>query len=565
MKEGRQARKKDFQSILTTMMICACLLSVLILGLAQIGLSARVFSGLAYEDLESFLDNVNHKWELRIQYVEKLVMGMHHKEQIMDFLQEELQEEQSYGEAERELKSWADLFSEENTAEGFPFIDNIAVFRKDGKAVSSHYYPGTVEEKEQILAQMQECRRQMEASGELFFYLPEEDHIFLSMWLYDENMQQAGSCVISIGVNAVHALFGALDMYPDSVWQLTGGGNVLIASGGELPPEESREILIGGQHYLQNVWKGSFHMESRTAVRKHVIYASMQSILWPLCLILLVVLGAAGTSVYFLSRHLTRPFQEMGEDMKRFGKRKFDVRMREFRTREFQELSELFNEMADEIQTLITQVYEKELLAARAQMKYLQSQINPHFMFNILTMVSMKAGLKGETELQKILTAFAGLLQGKIFRQGEVLIPLSEEMELTEFYLFLQKERFAGKIAYDISCPEDCMSWRIPRLVIEPLVENAVSHGLEPKEEAGTVWIEIRQDSSGLEILVRDDGVGFDPAGQELEDGRHTHVSLNNTKQLLQTMYGDRACLEVESRPGAGTQVRIRLPREEQV
>ena len=96
--------------------------------------------------------------------------------------------------------------------------------------------------------------------------------------------------------------------------------------------------------------------------------------------------------------------------------------MREFDTREFDEISTRFNEMTGQIKNLITEVYEKQLLATQAQVKYLQSQINPHFMFNILSMLSMKAGLQGNKELQKLLSAFSRLIQGKIFRNGEIEI-----------------------------------------------------------------------------------------------------------------------------------------------
>lgn len=180
----------------------------------------------------------------------------------------------------------------------------------------------------------------------------------------------------------------------------------------------------------------------------------------------------------------------------------------------------------------------------------------------------MKAGLQGNKELQKLLSAFSRLIQGKIFRNGEIEIPLFQEMELIEFYLLLQGERFAGKITYDILCSEEVKNARIPRLSVEPLVENAVSHGLEPKPGSGHIRVEAKEENGKLRIQIKDDGVGFDVEeqkknkGQAVEDEKHTHIGLTNTQQMLHTIYGEEASMKIESTPGAGTCVTMCLPLE---
>ena len=132
----------------------------------------------------------------------------------------------------------------------------------------------------------------------------------------------------------------------------------------------------------------------------------------------------------------------------------------------------------------------KNLPATRLQVKYLQAQITPHFQFNILSMLSIKAKMAGNEELYQSLRAFSELVRGKIFRKKEIMIPVAEELELVEFYLYLQNSRFRDKITYEIIYPgEELKEDLIPRLLIEPLVENAVSHGLEPKEGNGKVCV----------------------------------------------------------------------------
>ena len=142
-----------------------------------------------------------------------------------------------------------------------------------------------------------------------------------------------------------------------------------------------------------------------------------------------------------------------------------------------------------------------------------------------------------------------------------------KEMELIEFYLLLQRERFTGKITYDIFCSEEVKEARIPRLSVEPLVENAVAHGLEPKPGNGHIQVEARKEDGKLWIQVKDDGVGFDvkklkSKWQDAGDEKHTHIGLTNTQQMLHTIYGNEASMEIESTPDVGTCVTMRLPLE---
>ena len=569
-------KRKAFRTELTVMMVLACICSVLILGVAQIVLSIQNFSRQAYSDLEFYLENINNQFHIKMQYLEEMVISFRHNSAIKHFLKG-MEENDYYNkeEAQEQLKSCANLFSEGNIIDAiYPFVDSAYLFNQKGEWISSRYYPGTVEDEVIGSLKYVEINRIFQESGEEFLYQVQEENIYLCTWIYDENMQTMGSCVVSIGKAAVDCLFGRLKEYPGHMWIVAGNQKQLLFfnEAGNSQSEQllkimgelSGEILIGGKNQVFHIVKSGFGIESRVAVRKDVIYDSIQSMLQPFCLVLLLVLGIAGTTVFTLSMRLTKPLQEMGEDIKRFGKEKFDVRMREFDTREFHEISLLFNEMAEQLQKLITQVYEKQILAAKSQMKYLQSQINPHFMFNILTMIGMKAGLKGNVEIQKLLSAFARLIQGKIFREGEILIPLSEEIELIEFYLFLQSERYAGKISYEISCSQELKEYKIPRLTVEPLVENAVSHGLEPKPDKGSISIQVWESEEKLWIQVEDNGVGFDVANMEHidTDSKHTHIGLTNTRQMLHVVYGDKAGIQVESQLGKGTKALIFIPLE---
>ena len=279
----------------------------------------------------------------------------------------------------------------------------------------------------------------------------------------------------------------------------------------------------------------------------------------------------------------------MISNIRAFGNQNLDVRMEDSTIQEFHDIGQVFNEMADRIEYLITEVYEKQLLATKSQVKYLQSQLNPHFQFNILAMLSLKAKMSGNEELYESLNAFSKLMQGKIFRDKEIKIKVKEELEIVQFYLFLQKERYQDKLMYEINLSDEQIKENlIPRLLIEPLVENAVSHGLEPQKESGMIKVCLYEENTSeesakeekinhteqikrLHIIVEDNGVGMDyeklnedQENEIPENGKigHTHTGLKNTQRMLQILYGEDYELDIESKKGKGTRIEIILPSE---
>lgn len=141
-----------------------------------------------------------------------------------------------------------------------------------------------------------------------------------------------------------------------------------------------------------------------------------------------------------------------------------------------------------------------------------------------------------------------------------------------KFYLYLQNSRFSEKISYEIRYDsEEVRRDMIPRLLIEPLVENAVSHGLEPKDGNGNILVDIYEEGQELHIIVEDDGVGLEPedltARRKMEEEspeeiEHTHTGLENTRRLLHILYGEKCRLELSGKKGEGTRVEIVLPVE---
>jgi len=200
-----------------------------------------------------------------------------------------------------------------------------------------------------------------------------------------------------------------------------------------------------------------------------------------------------------------------------------------------------------------------------AELKALQTQVNPHFLFNTLNAASRLAMMEGAPRTQELVFALASLLRYSL-RKIDQLVPLSEEILHIRLYLFIHQIRYPDRIRVEIDVPQELMTVRVPLLTLQPLVENAIVHGLEPKIEGGTVRISGRKCNGQALIVVEDTGVGMPPdrlaevVSSRSGRGHTTGLGLNNVRSRLRHYFGPESDITVESRPGAGTRVTIRVP-----
>ena len=203
------------------------------------------------------------------------------------------------------------------------------------------------------------------------------------------------------------------------------------------------------------------------------------------------------------------------------------------------------------------QQMQKELYEAKVSV--MVSQIRPHFIYNALTSIAMMCEIDPGTAQEATVT-FADYLRGNMdsLRQTNP-VPFSTELDHLKKYLYIEKMRFADllNIEYDIQT----VDFQLPLLSIQPLVENAVKHGVGMKEDGGTVTIATKETDTAYEVIVSDDGVGFDPDAPKPDDGK-THIGMENTKKRLRDMCG--AHVEITSAVGEGTTARVILPKEGQ-
>ena len=240
------------------------------------------------------------------------------------------------------------------------------------------------------------------------------------------------------------------------------------------------------------------------------------------------------------------------------------------------EISELYNDlnrMIESIQHLLTTVYEekvqKEKLNSRqkdVEFKMLASQINPHFLYNTLETIRMKARTNGEAEIEDIVKMLAKIMRRNI-QVGDTLVTLKSEIELVEYYLKIQQMRFGERIKFNIEFKCDIDGLKIIPLIIQPIVENAFVHGLEIKEGVGNIDIMLEK-TDRLRIFCIDDGVGI-PEEQLIEIKTNlndfsnldrTHIGLSNVNQRIKLLYGEQYGILIDSELNKGTTVIIELP-----
>lgn len=284
-------------------------------------------------------------------------------------------------------------------------------------------------------------------------------------------------------------------------------------------------------------------------------------------LLLAVMIGSA----FLFSRTVTRPIISLAHTAHEIAGGNLSAPTPQVSSGdEIETLADAFALMQHNIQELIHDVQGKRELEVRtarlsqslreAQLLGLQSQINPHFLFNTLNTVSRTALFEGATETTDLIQSLARVFR-YMLQEPHTTVTLHDELAIVEEYVTLQRHRFQERLEFALECEVDPHDVSIPALTLQPLVENAIRHGIEPREEGGMVSVDCRLVDSHVVITVADSGVGMDTA-DETTRRSSDHIGLRNVRARLELLHGDALDFSVHSTPGSGTSVRIAFPAE---
>ncbi|QTH41941.1 sensor histidine kinase [Cohnella sp. LGH] len=281
---------------------------------------------------------------------------------------------------------------------------------------------------------------------------------------------------------------------------------------------------------------------------------------------------------FFLSRMVTRPIVNLSRIMK--SEKSNEVLLNNKYLQGSDEIATLYNEynaMIAENKAIIKERYQNRIIVLDSQMRALEAQINSHFLYNTLESINSIADVEGVVSITVITKALGDMFRYSIKTDSEQ-VRLRDELTHVLNYLTIQKMRYGDKLVFEIEIDEHLREEKILKLILQPLVENAIYHGLETKEGPGKITISGRMNDDSLEIDIRDDGSGMTEKQLEqlrrqlkvpprfTEMGRRDKggIGVSNIHSRIRLYYGEasqEAGIEVDSEPGRGTNVRVRVPR----
>lgn len=268
---------------------------------------------------------------------------------------------------------------------------------------------------------------------------------------------------------------------------------------------------------------------------------------------------------WVLSRLLSRPLQQLENAMEAFEQDADHFAFHAVRgTREVQNLSDSFGHMVGRIQQLMTTVREEEIDLRKTELKALQAQINPHFLYNTLDSIAWMCERGKNADAVQMVHALARLFRISISR-GHELIPIEKELQHAEAYLQIQKYRYKNQFTYHFTVDEGCLHCLCNKITLQPIIENAIVHGLDLMVDAGHIEITVRPDGGDILLIVADDGIGMEPeqvaALLQNEPSDRTGIGVKNVNDRLRIYFGPEYGLSITSAPYEGTTVTIRTPR----
>ncbi len=291
------------------------------------------------------------------------------------------------------------------------------------------------------------------------------------------------------------------------------------------------------------------------------LHAVQTQILWSFIGTGLFALGVCLIGIWFVLRLWIKPLRDLQATILKVGSGHSDLRANETGSPELVDLARQFNIMLDRIDQLMIAVKEEEQNVRRYELQALSSQINPHFLYNTLDTIVWMAEFNDSKRVVAVTKSLA-----KYFRlalnQGHEQISLKDEIDHVRQYLFIQKQRYGEKLQYEIKELKQYDGYKIPKLILQPLVENAIYHGIKEMNRQGMIRVSVFKNDTQLIVSIYDNGRGF--VASETTNAtlvRLGGVGLKNVNQRLQLQFGKSYHMEIKSEENTYTEIRLYFPR----
>lgn len=303
-----------------------------------------------------------------------------------------------------------------------------------------------------------------------------------------------------------------------------------------------------------------YHFGAVLVVNKNLVFSELDGLYQAMAIIMLIIIPVFIYMIYFISHHITKPMGRMMEAAKEIeqGDIGFQVEGEPMPNSEFDLLLDSFNHMSSEVKYLVDYAYNEQIARKDAKIIALQSQINPHFLNNTLEMMNWQARMAGDVTVSKMIEALGTLLNYSMDRSNKKMINLAEELRCVDAYFYIVSMRFGKRLKIEKEVENDLLQIRVPQLILQPLIENAVVHGVETVKN-GTIWIKVYKEQDNIILQIINTGKGMTEEDRKrVEDilngtegqpssssTRHESLAIHNVNERIKLIYGEEYGLTI--------------------
>lgn len=567
-------RHKSIQYIITMSFMIVTILGMLYVGITLYSKFANLAEQNAISNTRQIIDQVN----LNLDYYLRGMLEISNYSDELIYNNEDLTDKSLEDQMNVILNSRKDIVS-------------LAVFSKEGEMIAN--FPSFKLKDNVSITEQDWFETPLKEQGNLFFSSPHVQNIFEGQhsWVVSLGRQitfkrngQRTQGVLLVDMN-----FSAIDQICRNVTFGKKGYIYIIDSKGNIVYHPQQQLINTGlkteniedvQEHVFGRYFDNVNGEKRLITIETVNYcrwrivgiaymdeiANMKKEVWSY-FILILVAGALFVIFIsmFISAKISKPIKELEKSMQRVEKGEFDINIDIRGEAEVAQLSKTFNLMVSRIKTLMNQIVYEQEEKRRSELNALQAQINPHFLYNTLDSVVWMAENGKVTDVITMVTALAKLFRISISR-GKNIITVKEELEHARNYLIIQNVRFKNKFKYEIEAEEQVLQYKTLKLILQPIIENSIYHGIEYMVDEGFIKVSVKEEDNMLLFQVEDNGLGIEPdllkrlLEQQNKKENSSGVGVRNVHQRIQLSFGKQYGLSIESELEEGTKVRIYLP-----
>lgn len=338
---------------------------------------------------------------------------------------------------------------------------------------------------------------------------------------------------------------------------------------------QAEDMNYTGMIYQQKF--DDFHFGAILVADENIIFSELQKLYFVMSVIMLIIIPVFIYMIYFISHHITNPMSRMINAAKTLEKGDIGMQIegKVMPNKEFDVLQESFNQMSSEIKYLFDFAYSEKLARKDAKIIALQSQINPHFLNNTLEMMNWQARMAGDVTVSKMIEALGTLLNYSMDRTNKKMINLAEELRCVDAYCYIISMRFGKRLKIEKEVDEKLLQLQVPQLILQPLIENAVVHGVETVKN-GTIHIKIYKDGEHAILQIINSGRDMTPEDikrvSEILSGTyersneekevHESMGIYNVNERIRLIYGEEYGLTIQPYAEGETASTITIPLE---